>query len=82
MPAGAVAAHVGVPHNTMSSHLSTLEHAGLVFSERRGRSIIYRADIERLKSLLTWLIEDCCHGRPEKCASLLDEVLPGHRESA
>jgi len=82
MPAGAVASRVGVPHNTMSSHLATLERAGLVTSERRGRSIIYRADFDALKALLGWLIEDCCHGQPEKCASLLDEVLPAHRQTA
>lgn len=82
MPAGAIAARIGIPHNTMSTHLGTLENAGLLTSERQGRSIIYRADITSLKSLLAYLIEDCCHGRPEQCAVMLDDLLSPHRETA
>lgn len=76
LPAGEVAAYLDVPHNTMSSHLATLAHAGLVTSERRGRTVIYRANMVTLKQLLSYLIEDCCQGRPERCASMLDDLLP------
>ncbi len=82
LPAGRVASEVGVPHNTMSSHLATLEQSGLVSSKRQGRSIIYRANMTALKALLSYLIQDCCHGRPEKCASMLDDLLPSFEESA
>ena len=82
MPAGAIAARLGVPHNTLSTHLAILSNAGLVVSARQGRSIIYRADIATLKRLLSFLIEDCCHGQPEKCETLLDDLLPGNRETA
>src|SRR3546814_14134699 len=47
LPAGEVARELAVPQNTMSAHLSVLAHAGLVSSERQGRSLIYRADLER-----------------------------------
>ncbi|MCX7341919.1 MAG: metalloregulator ArsR/SmtB family transcription factor [Hyphomicrobiales bacterium] len=44
LPAGDIARLVAVPHNTMSTHLATLEDAGLVRSRREGRSIIYAAE--------------------------------------
>ncbi len=44
LPAGDIARLTAVPHNTMSTHLALLEHAGLVRSRREGRSIIYAAD--------------------------------------
>lgn len=34
---------------------------------RDGRSIIYRANVEAMKSLITYLVNDCCKGHPELC---------------
>lgn len=41
--AGALAAGLGVPTNTMSSHLTILTHAGLVTYVRQGRHVVYSA---------------------------------------
>lgn len=68
MPAGELAREVGVLPNTLSSHLTILDHAGLIQSRREGRSIIYSADYDRMRDLLGFLVEDCCAGRPEICA--------------
>lgn len=65
--AGDIADAVEVPAPTLSFHLKELEHAGLVTSERRSRSIIYAANYERMRALLAFLMEDCCRGRPEIC---------------
>lgn len=51
LPAGEIARLVGVPQNTMSSHLAILSRAGLVRAERQSRSIHYRADLEALGAL-------------------------------
>ncbi len=75
-PAGAIARSLGIPHNTMSSHLGILQQAGLVGSERQGRSVIYAVDLTGVRDLLAFLLEDCCQGRAEVCAPLLDAVLP------
>lgn len=75
-PAGEIAQAVGVPANTLSSHLAVLARAGLVTSERRSRSIIYRADLERLRTLVLFLLKDCCGGRADICAPLLAELAP------
>jgi DNA-binding transcriptional ArsR family regulator len=75
-PAGEIAEAVGVPANTLSSHLAVLARAGLVTSERRSRSIIYRANLEALRFLVLFLLKDCCGGRADICAPLLAELAP------
>lgn len=67
LPAGDVARRLAVPQNTLSTHLAILERAGLVSSERRSRSIIYRASTESVHALADFLMRDCCGGRPEIC---------------
>ena len=76
LPAGDIARDLAVPHNTMSSHLNVLSRAGLVRSERRSRSIIYRADLERFRAVATFLLKDCCGGRPDVCAPLIADLTP------
>jgi DNA-binding transcriptional ArsR family regulator len=76
LPAGDIARELAVPHNTMSSHLSILSRAGLVSSERRSRSIIYRSDLRRLREVVTFLLQDCCGGHPDVCAPLIDALTP------
>lgn len=58
LPAGEVARQLDIPHNTLSSHLGILSQAGLVKSKREGRSIIYAADFDGTRALLTFLMED------------------------
>lgn len=70
LPAGEIARRLAVPQNTMSSHLGVLARAGLVRTERRSRSIIYRANLEAVQRLVTFLLHDCCGGRTEICAPL------------
>jgi DNA-binding transcriptional ArsR family regulator len=62
----------GVLPNTLSSNLNILNAAGLVTSRREGRSIIYAAGYGRMRELLAFLMEDCCGGKPEICAPLVD----------
>lgn len=72
VPAGAIAREVGVLPNTLSTHLTILGHAGLVTSRREGRSVIYSADYAAMRGLLSFLVADCCAGRPEICDALGD----------
>ncbi len=76
LPAGEVADALAVPANTMSAHLGVLSRAGLISSERRSRSIIYRADLDHLQALVLFLLKDCCQGRAELCEPLLAELSP------
>ncbi len=70
--AGEIARELGVLPNTLSSHLTILGHAGLIRSRRDGRSVIYSADYEGMRALLGFLVADCCAGRPEICAPMLE----------
>ena len=76
LPAGEIANHLAIPANTLSSHLGVLTRAGLIRSERRSRSIIYRADLDRLRDLVLFLLKDCCGGRADLCEPLLAELAP------
>jgi len=76
LAAGKLADALAVPQNTLSTHLNILSHAGLVRGERHGRSIVYRADIVRLRATMLYLIKDCCGGRAELCAPLIEELMP------
>lgn len=75
LPAGDIARALGVPHNTLSTHLSTLTHSGLVRSRRESRSIIYSVDFHGTRALLAFLLEECCQGAPEVCSPAIDSVL-------
>jgi DNA-binding transcriptional ArsR family regulator len=74
--AGEIARLADVPQNTMSAHLATLAQSGLVNSERQSRSVVYRADLERFKALLVFLLQDCCGGRPDICSPILTAIEP------
>ena len=76
LPAGEVARQLGVPQNTMSTHLATLARAGLVRSERHSRSVIYRAELNRLREMMLFFVADCCGGRPELCAPVIADLIP------
>jgi ArsR family transcriptional regulator len=67
LAAGTLADMIGCPHNTLSSHLSILARSGLVRGARDGRSIIYRAGVESIRALVSFLVTDCCDGHPELC---------------
>jgi DNA-binding transcriptional ArsR family regulator len=76
LPAGEVARQLHVPQNTMSTHLAVLTRAGLLRSERLSRSIVYRADVERLRKMMLFLVKDCCGGRADLCLPLIADLLP------
>ena len=65
--AGEIAERLGMPASSLSSHLATLERAGLLHSWRVQRAIYYAVDVAGTRALVTFLTRDCCGGRPELC---------------
>lgn len=63
--AGDVGKHVDATSSRASFHLSALEQAGVISSERQSRNIIYRADIRNLGNLISFLLNDCCDNHPD-----------------
>ena len=76
LPAGELARALDVPHNTLSSHLAILAGSGLIKARRSGRSIIYRAQLEALRAVIAYLVNDCCAGRPDLCQPLIEDLTP------
>jgi ArsR family transcriptional regulator, arsenate/arsenite/antimonite-responsive transcriptional repressor len=72
--AGVIADTIGAPHNTLSSHLAILVRAGLLRSSREGRTIIYRSNVEGMRALIGFLINDCCDGQPELCNLVVEDA--------
>ncbi|WP_242138884.1 metalloregulator ArsR/SmtB family transcription factor [Sphingomonas sp. TREG-RG-20F-R18-01] len=71
---GQLVDHAGLTQSTFSTHLAVLAKAGLITSEKRGRQVIQRANIDALRDLMLFLAKDCCEGRPELCEPLLAEL--------
>ncbi|MBS0418805.1 MAG: helix-turn-helix transcriptional regulator [Proteobacteria bacterium] len=61
--ASEIAERLSIPANTLSFHLKTLSHAGLVQSRQAGRFIYYSTHYEQMNALLGFLTENCCGGR-------------------
>jgi DNA-binding transcriptional ArsR family regulator len=77
MAAGDIARTLGVPPNTLSSHLAVLSRAGLIASRKEGRSIIYTMDVGGTRALLSFLVEDCCRAERNVCEPLIQSALAG-----
>jgi hypothetical protein len=50
-------------------------------SERKSRSIIYRANLATFQDLTSFMVEDCCGGRAELCAPI-SECKPARGKRA
>lgn len=64
MTPGRLAEVVDAGGSVVSFHLKELTRAGLVAFEREGRHLIYRARIDAMNDLLTFLTANCCQGQP------------------
>ena len=67
LSAGDISKALDLAPSLLTFHLGVLKRAGLVNSHRQQRSIFYMAVLERMQSLLEFLINDCCQGHPEVC---------------
>lgn len=63
MAAGDIAREVAMSPNTMTSHFTILSAAGLLSSEKIGRSVIYRAETEPVEELSAFLTDAVERGR-------------------
>lgn len=70
MPAGEVAAALGLPPNTLTFHFDRLRQADLVTVRREGRSMIYAARYSTMNALLAYLTDNCCKGAKDASSPL------------
>lgn len=57
---GALQERLGMAGSTLSHHLKFLSQCALVSQERDGRSLICRAEVERIEALAGYLTRECC----------------------
>ena len=62
--AGEIAAALDVAPSSLSFHLKSLSHAGLVTVTQEGRFQRYRARLDAINELIDFLTENCCNGLP------------------
>lgn len=62
LTAGAIAERFSISKPSVSHHLATLRHAGLVNAERRGQEIVYSLDATLFQELIAYFL-DLMEGR-------------------
>ena len=67
MAAGKVAQRLKVSPATLSFHLKTLSHAGLVEARQEGRFVYYAANFTVMNGMVDYLTENCCGGNAQMC---------------
>jgi len=67
MAAGQVAEKLKVSPATLSFHLRTLSHAGLLDSRQDGRFVYYAANFAVMNGMVDYLTENCCGGNADQC---------------
>ena len=65
--AGDIAQACDITASTLSHHLNQMRNAGLIDRKRDSRSLIYYANFDNVSSLIKFLSDECCDGRPELC---------------
>ncbi len=60
LPVGHLQARLGIAASTLSHHLHKLILVGLVTQERQATTLLCRANYPVMRSLLGFLVEECC----------------------
>lgn len=64
---GRIAEIMNIPATTLSFHLKSLSHGGLVHHRQEGRFVRYIADFETMHGLIDYLTENCCGSNASTC---------------
>lgn len=70
VPAGEISQALGLKPSTASVYLSALLDSGLAEQRREGTSLRYRADLDGVRGMIGFLVNDCCRGRADLCPDL------------
>jgi DNA-binding transcriptional ArsR family regulator len=84
LPAGQIAEHLGIAPASLSFHLKELWRAGLIAPRQDGRFVWYRANLNAMNGLITYLTENCCRSSatcdpkcgPTKAAHAVAVAMP------
>ena len=60
MSVGRLQARLDIAASTLSHHLKTMLIVGLISQERQSTTLICRANYDVMRSLITFLVDECC----------------------
>jgi ArsR family transcriptional regulator len=66
---GRLQSKIGAAASTLSHHLQKLIQVGLVNQERRGTTLLCRANFREMQSLVGYLVDECCADMTETSAA-------------
>jgi DNA-binding transcriptional ArsR family regulator len=69
LPAGVIAARVGLGPSSLTFHLQALQRAGLISQVRVSRQLIYSADFTVMNGLVGYLTDKCCSASGQDCGT-------------
>lgn len=72
LPAGEIGGLLDLPPTTLSFHLKEMKQAGLLTSQRLGRSVVYTANMDAISDLMAFLQENCCTASERGTAPAVD----------
>ena len=75
IPVGRIGEKLKVPGATLSFHLKELASSGLVSARQEKQFFYHSVDFERMAELMAFLTQNCCHGMPEKCLTVVESAL-------
>ena len=64
LAANLIATRLSLAPSSLSFHLKELLFSQMVTASQQGRTIIYRARVDTIGALLTYLTQNCCGGQP------------------
>jgi ArsR family transcriptional regulator len=67
LPAGRIAARVGLVPSSLTFHLQNLQRAGLIARRRESRHLMYSADFTAMTALVGYLTDNCCAESAAQC---------------
>ncbi|HEU4778370.1 MAG TPA: helix-turn-helix transcriptional regulator [Steroidobacteraceae bacterium] len=67
LAAGAIGERVGLVPSSLTFHLKSLQHAGLITPLRASRQLIYSADFAVMNELVGYLTDKCCTASGAGC---------------
>ena len=56
---------LGIPHSTLSHHLTRMAHVGLITQRRQGRTLFSLPNYTQLYALMGFLSAECCIGHAD-----------------
>jgi DNA-binding transcriptional ArsR family regulator len=67
LKAGDIAERLDIQPSNLSFHLAHLERTGLIRARRDRRNMFYSVNLDRVRELMRFLVQDCCAGDPSIC---------------